>query len=61
MPAPGKDFKIEELVLPLATISSIIFKRLKTMECNKCEPCGPDFMNALNKLRELGGHQAEGD
>ena len=47
-------FELEELVQPLATISSIIFRRLQCMECNQCEPCGEVFMSALKVLREAG-------
>jgi hypothetical protein len=52
-----KKFEIEVLVDSLATISDILFKRLKTMECNQCEPCGPSFMNALSSLRKAGNIQ----
>ena len=52
-----KKFEIERLVDSLATVSDIIFKRIKTMECNQCEPCGPIFMNALNTLRKAGNVQ----
>jgi len=56
---PDKKFEIEKLVDSLATISDIIFRRLKCMECNQCEPCGPIFMRALTVLREAG-HIAPG-
>lgn len=49
-----KPFELERVADSLSTISSIIFHRLKTMECNPCEPCGPVFMNALKVLREAG-------
>lgn len=52
-----KKFEIEVLVDSLATISDIIFKRIKCMECNQCEPCGPIFMNALTTLRKAGNIQ----
>ena len=48
------DFRMEELIEPLARISEIIFKRLHTMECNKCEPCGEIFMDSLKQLQKLG-------
>ena len=47
-------FKLEEIIDPLARISEIIFKRLHTMECNACEPCGPVFMESLQRLQKLG-------
>jgi hypothetical protein len=47
-------FEFEELVVSLATISEIIFKRLQCMECNQCEPCGPVFMGALRQITEAG-------
>lgn len=47
-------FELEELVQPLAAISSIIFRRLQCMECNQCEPCGETFMAALKTLSEAG-------
>ena len=47
-------FEVEEIMDSLATISEILFRRLKCMECNQCEPCGPAFMGALNVLREAG-------
>jgi hypothetical protein len=47
-------FEVERLIDPLATISSILFNRLKCMECNQCEPCGPAFMKALTVLKEAG-------
>ena len=49
-----KQFEIEKLVDSMATISEIIFNRLKTMECNQCQPCGDLFMNALATLRDAG-------
>lgn len=49
-----KQFEIEKLVDSMATISEIIFNRLKTMECNQCQPCGDIFMKALTTLREAG-------
>jgi hypothetical protein len=52
-----KDFKIELLIDSMATISDIIFKRIKCMECNQCEPCGPIFMDALTTLRKAGNIQ----
>lgn len=51
---PGKEFEIERIMDSLATISSIIFNRLHTMECNQCEPCGAVFMEALKVLRSAG-------
>jgi hypothetical protein len=54
MPPTPKDLKIERILDSLATISDIIFKRLKCMECNQCEPCGPIFMGALKNLRAVG-------
>ncbi|MDP9074108.1 MAG: hypothetical protein M3N98_08030 [Actinomycetota bacterium] len=48
------NFEIEEVMDSLATLSEIIFLRLKCMECNQCEPCGPIFMRALTVLREAG-------
>ena len=51
---------IERLVDSLATISDIIFERLKTMECNKCQPCGPEMMKALTTLREMRNIQTTG-
>lgn len=53
---PNK-FEIEKLVDSLATISEIIFRRLKCMECNQCEPCGAAFMQALETLRKAGNVQ----
>lgn len=50
----GKKFEVEEIMDSLATISSIIFNRLKCMECNQCEPCGETFMQALKVLSEAG-------
>jgi hypothetical protein len=47
-------YNIEELLQPLATISEILFKRLQCMECNRCEPCGEVFMQALRQLAEAG-------
>lgn len=47
-------FEIEEVMDSLATISEILFRRLKCMECNQCEPCGEAFMGALKVLREAG-------
>jgi hypothetical protein len=55
------NFKIELVVESLATISDIIFRRLKCMECNQCEPCGPSFMAALSVLREAGGINLRGE
>jgi hypothetical protein len=51
---PPRRFEIEEIMDSLATVSEILFRRLKCMECNQCEPCGPVFMGALNVLREAG-------
>lgn len=48
-------FEIEEIVVSLATISEIIFRRFQCMECNQCEPCGSEFMGALKQLSEAGG------
>ncbi len=48
-------FDIEELIDPLAVLSEIIFLRLKCVECNQCEPCGPEFMGALRRLAQAGG------
>ena len=56
---PGKEFEIERIMDSLATISSILFRRLHCMECNQCEPCGPAFMGALKVLREAGTPNAE--
>jgi hypothetical protein len=50
----GKRFEIEEIVDSLATISEVLFIRLKCMECNQCEPCGGIFMEALGVLRAAG-------
>lgn len=50
--APNYD--IERVIDSLATISSVLFKRLVTMECNKCEPCGEYFMEALKVLQSSG-------
>ena len=47
-------FEIEEVMDSLATVSEILFLRLKCMECNQCEPCGPSFMSSLNVLRAAG-------
>ena len=47
-------YQIEEVMDSLATISSILFKRLKCMECNQCEPCGVYFMDALKVLQGAG-------
>ncbi len=47
-------FEIEEVMDSLATISEILFLRLKCVECNQCEPCGAVFMNSLNVLRKAG-------
>jgi hypothetical protein len=47
-------FEIEEVVDSLATISEILFLRLKTMECNQCQPCGEVFMRSLDVLRKAG-------
>jgi hypothetical protein len=47
-------FEIEEVMDSLATISEILFLRLKCMECNQCEPCGAIFMSSLNVLRQAG-------
>ncbi|HWT81376.1 MAG TPA: hypothetical protein VN648_21495 [Candidatus Methylomirabilis sp.] len=51
---PDRRFEIEEIMDSLATVSSIIFRRLHCMECNQCEPCGEVFMNALRVLSEAG-------
>jgi hypothetical protein len=51
MPPP---YEIEKVMDSLATISSILFKRLHCMECNQCEPCGVYFMNALKVLQSAG-------
>jgi hypothetical protein len=47
-------YEIEAVIDSLATVSEILFLRLKCMECNQCEPCGPAFMASLNVLREAG-------
>jgi hypothetical protein len=57
---PGKEFEVEKIMDSLATISSIIFNRLKCMECNKCEPCGVEFMDALKVLRGAGNPTISG-
>lgn len=56
-------FEIDELIDPLAVLSEIIFRRLKCVECNKCEPCGEEFMGALRQLAKAGGRlgQEEGE
>jgi hypothetical protein len=56
---PGKPFEIERIMDSLATISTILFKRLHCMECNQCEPCGPAFMGALKVLQEAGTPNVE--
>lgn len=53
-------FEVEEIMDSLATISEILFLRLKCMECNKCEPCGEAFMASLEVLRKAGNVQLEG-
>jgi hypothetical protein len=30
------------------------------MECNKCQPCGPEFMQALTVLRKMGTPTLQG-
>ena len=55
-----RKFEVEEIMDSLATISEIIFRRLKCMECNQCEPCGEAFMGALAVLREAGQSQLGG-
>jgi len=58
----GDKFEIKKIVDSLASISDIIYRRLKCVECNQCEPCGPVFMKALNTLREAGNiESAEGE
>lgn len=47
-------FDVEEIVVSLATISEIIFRRLQCVECNQCEPCGAEFMAALKTVTEAG-------
>jgi hypothetical protein len=47
-------YELEEVMDSLATISEILFLRLKCMECNQCEPCGEAFMSSLNVLRKVG-------
>jgi hypothetical protein len=55
--APNYD--LEKLIDPLAVISRILFNRLKTMECNQCEPCGAEFMKALKSIESLGNAGGE--
>jgi hypothetical protein len=50
----SRRFEVEEIMDSLATISEILFRRLKCMECNQCEPCGVAFMEALEVLRGAG-------
>jgi hypothetical protein len=57
---PGGRFEVEEIMDSLATISEILFRRLKTMECNQCEPCGEAFMASLEVLRTAGNVKFEG-
>ena len=47
-----KPFELERVADSLSTISSIIFHRLKTMECNPLRTMWA--MNALKVLREAG-------
>lgn len=47
-----KKLEIESLVDSLATISDIIFKRIKCLASTSCEPCGAQFMKALDTLRK---------
>lgn len=51
---PDKKFELEEIMDSLATVSDILFRRLRCMECNQCEPCGETFMGALKVLSEAG-------
>lgn len=57
--APKRPLPVEELIDSLATLSSVLFNHLKTMECNQCEPCGEFFMSALRKLSEAGNSQIQ--
>jgi hypothetical protein len=57
-------YELEKVIDSLATISSILFNKLHTMECNQCEPCGGYFMDALKVLKSAGqvaGERAAGD
>ena len=50
----SRRFEVEEIMDSLATVSEILFRRLKCVECNQRELCGAVFMEALNVLRTAG-------
>ena len=54
MPIPNFEVEFDSILDSLSTISEIILRRFKCMECNQCEPCGEQFMNALSVLAKAG-------